>query len=306
MPRAGGSSDGWGRAIERELLDPALVEAARGHGAEVLQPCTVERLQGPAGEYTAQIANLAERTPIELRARTVIAAHGSWEHGGLVSQPARRAPRACDLFGFKAHFTASSLEPGLMPLIVFPGGYGGMVHSGRGRVSFSCCIRRDALAACRRARPGLAAGEAVIAHVMAASRGVARSLAGASLAAPWLSAGPIRPGIRPRAQAGLFTIGNAAGEAHPLVAEGISMAMQSAWLLGQALLASRESAARDYPAAWRRHFAARVYASSFFAAVTTTPRAAAVSVALMKHVPSMLTWGARWSGKAHTLRLEMP
>ena len=27
-----------------------------------------------------------------------------------------------------------------MPLMVFPGGYGGMVHSDHGRVSLSCCI----------------------------------------------------------------------------------------------------------------------------------------------------------------------
>jgi flavin-dependent dehydrogenase len=193
-----------------------------------------------------------------------------------------------------------------MPLILFPGGYGGMVHAGRARVSFSCCIRRDALAACRKQRPGLAAGEAVIAHVIDACRGVRESLAAASLADPWLSAGPIRPGIRPRARDGLFAIGNAAGEAHPLVAEGISMAIQSAWLLCEALLQSRDRAASRYPAQWRRHFASRVRASSAFATLTTSPRTAAASAAFVKHVPALLTWGARWSGKAHTLRMDSP
>ena len=51
-----------------------------------------------------------------------------------------------DLFAFKAHFRDSDLPAGLMPLLAFPGGYGGLVHSDAGRTSLSCCIRRDALA----------------------------------------------------------------------------------------------------------------------------------------------------------------
>jgi flavin-dependent dehydrogenase len=135
-------------------------------------------------------------------------------------------------------------------------------------------------------------------------RGVRESLAAASVADAWLSSGPIRPGIRVHARDRIFSIGNAAGEAHPLVAEGISMAIQSAWLLCESLLRSREAAAKDYPARWRRHFATRVFASSLFAALTTSPRTAGASAAFMKHVPAMLTWGARWSGKAHSLPME--
>ena len=37
-----------------------------------------------------------------------------------------------------------------MSRIAPPGGYGGMVHSDHGRVSLSCCVRRDQLDACRR------------------------------------------------------------------------------------------------------------------------------------------------------------
>jgi flavin-dependent dehydrogenase len=301
MPQAQGTC---GRAIERELLDTALLARAAQCGAEVWQPCSVERLRGAAGNFEVDLVSAADRAPVTLRARLVIAAHGSWEHGELPTQIARRPPHARDLFGFKAHFTASTLEEGLMPLVLFPGGYGGMVHTGRGRMSFSCCIRRDALAACRRRRPGLAAGEAVIAHVTGTCRGVRESLAAATLDEAWLSSGPIRPGIRGRARDGIFSVGNAAGEAHPLVAEGISMAVQSAWLLCESLLRSRDRAASDYPAQWRRHFATRVRASSLFAALTTSPRTAAASAAFMKHVPAMLTWGARWSGKAHSLPME--
>jgi flavin-dependent dehydrogenase len=158
----------------------------------------------------------------------------------------------------------------------------------------------------REQRRGIAAGEALIGHAVSSCRGMQEALAAASLVDPWLSAGPIRPGLRMRARGGLFVIGNAAGEAHPLVAEGISMAIQSAWLLCDSLLQRGESAPSGYAAEWRRHFAPRIRASSIFAALTTSRPTAAASAAFVKQVPAMLTWGARCSGKAHSLPRETP
>jgi len=143
----------------------------------------------------------------------------------------------------------------------------------------------------------------VIQHVMASCRGVREALAGAQREGAWLSAGPIAPGIRARARKDVYAVGNAAGEAHPLVAEGISMAIQSSWLLASALLDGNEAdAASIYSREWKRHFAARVRASSLFAAFTTGAMARP-SIAALEHIPALLTWGARWSGKAHSLRL---
>ena len=59
----------------------------------------------------------------------------------------------------------------------------------------------------------------------------AAALAGAEREGPWLATGPIRPGVRLGHGDGIFRIGNAAGEAHPIVGEGISMAIQSAFVL---------------------------------------------------------------------------
>ena len=185
-----------------------------------------------------------------------------------------------------------------MPLLVFPGGYGGMVHSDGGRVSLSCCIRRDYLARCRRLWPHTKAAEAVIAHIRAACRGVENALAGATRDAAWLSAGPIRPGIRAFRSDGIFTVGNAAGEAHPIVAEGISMAIQSSWLLCEQLIANRRdllsgrdtaALARDYASSWRRNFARRVHAAAIFANLATRPLAAGLPRHCWHARPSMLT-----------------
>lgn len=87
------------------------------------------------------------------------------------------------------------------------------------------------------------------------------------------------------------------------------MAIQSAWLLGEQLaLAESLSdgalriAAERYARDWEANFATRVRASSVFAALTTPRFTAAASVAVLKRIPPILTWGALWSGKGHALR----
>jgi flavin-dependent dehydrogenase len=253
-----------------------------------------------------------------LRTRIVIAAHGSWETGSMPTQSPRYAPRASDLFAFKAHFRDAKLPLGLMPLLIFPGGYGGMVQTDGGRVSLSCCIRRDALEQCRRkwgnAGEHARAATAVFAHIQASCRGVREALFGAPLDGAWMSAGPIRPGVRPFAHAGIFAVGNAAGEAHPIVAEGISMAIQSAWLLCEHLVARKDAAlaadtrealaaiGRDYERSWRKNFVTRIHAAALFAHLSMRPATAKLVVALLKRAPTILTLGAHWSGKTQSLR----
>jgi flavin-dependent dehydrogenase len=218
--------------------------------------------------------------------------------------PEPHAPH--DLLAFKARFADARLPSDLMPLLAFPGGYGGMVTSDGGRVTLSCCIRRDQLQRCRERSQARHAAEAVIQHIGASCRGVRHALEDASLDGAWLSAGPVRPGIRRGYADGIFRIGNAAGESHPIIAEGISMAMQSAWLLCGLLVARRaansasravDAIGRDYEAEWRRRFAPRIRAASAFAWVTMQPKMLALALAGLRQFPSLLTFGAHLSGK---------
>jgi menaquinone-9 beta-reductase len=286
-----------GRAVGREILDVSLIEAAALAGVEILQPWTVESLRREGGVHVARVVPRAGEGR-EVRARRVVDAHGSWERGPLSP---RLPARASDLLGFKARFSAAQLPEGLMPLVLFPGGYGGLVHTDGGEVSFSCCIRRDMLARIRQ-RHGGGAGEAVLAHGIAHCRALREAVGPARLEGAWLSAGPIRPGIRRVAAEGVFRVGNAAGEAHPLVAEGISMAIQSAWLLARTLAASPGDPERDYIRAWHATFASRVRASSLFASLTVPTLPSMASTAVLERIPSVLTLGARWSGKARMLQ----
>jgi flavin-dependent dehydrogenase len=297
----------WGRAVRRDLLDAALLDRANRAGARPLQPARVLR-HSRVGEVHQVVVSLPGDALLELEARIVIAAHGSWETPPN-QEAQRRAHRDSDLLGFKARFLGGNLEPGLMPLVLFRGGYGGLVHVDAREVSLSCCIRRDVLRECRAEATARSAGDAVLEHIARSCRGVREALRGATQSTPWLSAGPIQPGTRALFDDGVFYAGNAAGEAHPLVAEGISMAIQSASLAAQCIRAAGSlspaalrSAGREYTQRWRRHFAPRVLASSAFARLTMSPLTGAASIAVLRALPGALTLGARWSGKAHDLQ----
>lgn len=257
------------RAIAREVLDTLLLEQARRHGARVIH------------------------APDEaLDARVWIDARGSW----------RKGPGASDLLGFKAHFLDAQLPAGTIALIPFAGGYAGLVDSGGGRATLACCVRRSALEAIRpRGEP---AGDSLLAHMLTSSRVLADALSGARREGSWLGAGPLRPGIRSLYRDGWFAIGNAAGEAHPIVGEGIAMAMRSAALLCGPLSAALKSTyspaavARAYTLAWWRTFAFRVQASRVFGRLAMRPQ---LSEGFLRSAPGLLTVAAALSGKASNL-----
>ncbi len=273
------STGKWGRAFGREHLDTALLNQAVKAGAKLLQPHDVKKVS----------------------ARLIIRADGSWE--GNIKQKHKPS----DLLAFKAHFTNTELAADLMPLLAFPGGYGGLVHTDHGKVTLSCCIRRDRLQKIRQIYAGLQAGEAVLQHIMANCLGARNVLLHAKREGSWLSAGPIRPGIRPRYADGVFYVGNRAGEAHPIVAEGISMAMQSAWLLSQLLINQKDVAevGKNYSKQWKTHFAKRIYAAACFAQLAVRPWTASILLPLLKCFPGILTFGARLSGKIHAINANL-
>jgi 2-polyprenyl-6-methoxyphenol hydroxylase-like FAD-dependent oxidoreductase len=303
LPPAG---EMWGRGLSRKVLDMMLLAEARLRGAQVFQPAHCTHLEQHEGGFATSLESNWGGKTIDIQARVVIAAHGSWDLGALPTMRQPRAPQDSDWLAFKAHFLYSGLPEGLMPLVSFADGYGGMVHCNDDLASLSCCIRRGRLA--RLGRPaGMAAGEAVLGHILDSCPALRPVLDSAQLDSPWLAAGPIQPGIRRRYAAGVFVIGNAAGEAHPVVAEGISMAMQSAWLLARRLIPERErlherlcrdAVGRAYAADWRRAFAGRIRVAASVAQWASRPRLVGALLPAFAACPSLLSWGARLSGKA--------
>jgi len=85
------------------------------------------------------------------------------------------------------------------------------------------------------------------------------------------------------------------------------MAMQSAWLLCRRLIAAQDNVltgpaltlvGEGYAADWGRWFAPRIRVAAAFAHVVIRPACAAPLGPLVKRFPGLLTFGARFSGKA--------
>ncbi len=294
----------YGRALGRDRLDTLLLARARELGVSVLQPAKVREIQGSIGGFCAEIDGGRSVPPRTVRATIVIDAHGSWEMG---ADSVRAPPSPADLFAFKATYLGASLERGVLPVLSLDGGYGGIVTADHGRTTLACCIRRDTLHGLRSFFPHRSAGAAVETYLWRSCRGIREALRNARLEGPWLAVGPVRPGIRPRAERGRFRVGNAAGEAHPLIGEGISMALQSSFLLAHQLwrqpaatIDARRADAlqRSYIEAWRQAFGPRLRFANAFAHVVMRPFAAAPVGALLRCGPSLLTQVARFAGKA--------
>jgi 2-polyprenyl-6-methoxyphenol hydroxylase-like FAD-dependent oxidoreductase len=209
MPDVGGR---YPRALAREALDAMLLEEAERSGARLLQPAAALSVDARGVDTSAG----------RVEAKTIIAAHGSWERGALPTQAPRRAS---ELFGFQAHFTGGDVPRGLIALCPFAGGYAGLVAR-RDGATLACCVRRDSLGEARRG--GLAAGEAVYQLLIRENPQLRAALASAKLDGPWRGAGPLRPGRRAALVGGVTVIGNAAMEVHPVIGEGIAMALESA------------------------------------------------------------------------------
>ena len=297
----------WGRALRRDVLDTWLLDRAVEAGATVFQPWAVTEITRANDESTIRLESKVTNDELLVMAGTVISAHGSWEIGELETQVKRQNPNGSDLLGFKAHFKNTNLAANLMPMIVFPGGYGGMVSCDGDVMSISCCVKRDVLQKIRRNAPKKKAGEALQEHIIDSTKGVAEALSGADVCGEWLSAGPIRPGFRSRYKNGVFIVGNAAGESHPIIAEGISMAIQSSWLLCQRLLDGKQSPtemAAAYDRDWLNAFGPRIKAANIFAYLALSGRGHYAMSSALGKFPSLLTLGAKLSGKVNRIVID--
>jgi flavin-dependent dehydrogenase len=274
------------RAISRAALDESLLAAARAAGAWVFQPCHVSAVMGSAAE------GFVVRTDGgPLRARAVALAHGLARRGDMA--PAAAAPAAGAYVCFKAHFTGCDLDPATIAIGGAQGVYAGLVASSGARCSLAFVVRRDRLA-----RVGPAPDDQLGA-LAAENAGFRAMLRSATRAGAWLACGPLAPGIRQVYRDGRFFLGNAAGEVHALVGEGITLALGAGGLLADAVAAHglTEAAGRAYERAWRRSFTARYRAAQLFVNLIMRPAPAACAATLLRACPAAMNACVRWAGK---------
>lgn len=299
----------WGRALGREVLDTLLLERARAVGTEVLQPWSVQKVNNNNGVHSCTVLETISKKISILKAPVIILAHGSWEPLPADREVQRLARKGSDLLAFKANFIETTLNPGLLPILLFNGGYGGMVLADDGITTLACCVRVDRLEILRRASPGKSAGEVIETMLKHECLGVKVALHGSRRQGGWIASGPLSPGVRLQRNETIFRIGNAAGEAHPIIGEGMSMALQSSWMLCEKLLKAQQtnngtfntkwqnSVQEEYIAQWRREFLPRIRIASAFANLAMRPASSAILMKLLERWPSLITQGAIMAGK---------
>jgi 2-polyprenyl-6-methoxyphenol hydroxylase-like FAD-dependent oxidoreductase len=117
----------------------------------------------------------------------------------------------------------------------------------------------------------------------------------------------VRPGTHDAAPRGPLCVGNAAGETHPLIGEGITMALHSAFLLTLELrrhsptdidAEARQAIRGRYRKAWRSAFTRRLHLAALFAQLAMRPALSRAAARVLRHWPGALTDAARWAGKA--------
>lgn len=307
MPIPSEKTARWGKAVRREILDTLMVDQAKKIGVTVWQPFSVIETKRSGHVFASKALSKNTGEVLEIESPVVIAAHGSWGIGELPTQQRRQPALASDLLAFKIYLENAHLPADVMNMLVIPGGYAGMVNCDSGLLSFSCCIRRGHLDELRRRAPNEKAGAVVYQHVVESCPGLKSVVNNSQVNGDWIAAGPMRPGIRRPYNEGLFTVGNAAGEAHPTIADGISMAMQSAWLLSTALIKRPPSAltpsdldeiGSEFSRDWLKAFRLRIRAAEVFARLCLRKETHRLLLPMIKTFPQILTLGARLGGIA--------
>lgn len=288
------------RALARDQLDELLLHRAQQLGATILQPCQVTSVTGSLAEGF-QVSTASAGI---LHGRAVILAHGLAQRGDMDptarARPAQAPRPPTEFICFKAHFTACPLPDDTIALAAAPGLYAGLVRTSdlaaAPRYSLAFVIRR------RRIEDIGNSGEAQFQDLLHTNPAFATLLAGATRLSPWLASGPLQPGIREVYRDGRFFVGNAAGEVHALVGEGITLALRSAQLLAHSLTgttpAALAQAGRNYESRWRRLFLPRYYAANLFAHIMMRPTLAAPLSRCIRALPPLMNWCIRASGKS--------
>jgi flavin-dependent dehydrogenase len=211
----------WG--VSRVRFDSVLLDGARTAGARVLQPARCENVNG-----TLTVRSLASNLLRTIDADVVLVADGK---GALLPS---RPPPTRD-FGIKAHFTGVNGPRDAIELFGMRGCYGGMaaVEGDRWNVAFS--VPRSRL----RAFGGNL--DRMFNETLNENAALGLRLREGTRLTDWLAAPLPRSNVARQFPRNVIPIGNAAAAIEPIGGEGMGLAMRSAEIAGDELIAAHRS-----------------------------------------------------------------
>ncbi len=219
-----------GMGLSRRLLDEALLANARSCGAEVLRGKRVEDLRRSGDGWVALLG-----TGEEIRGASTFIATGKHDLRGWP----RTEGKQNDLVGFKIYFRprqemARAIE-GQVELVLFPGGYAGLLGLDGGVMNLCLLVQRAVF------RELGGNWMRLLKHIQSCSRYLARYLEGAEkLLEKPLAISAIPYGyMRTNAAGGVWRLGDQAAVIPSFSGDGISIALHSAHVAARAFLDGR-------------------------------------------------------------------
>ena len=276
----------WG--ITRAVLDCVLLDAAKSAGVALLQPARCEAL-APGDRPVARVRDLSSNDVRAYEADVILVADGK---SALLN--GRPPPPTSDL-GIKSHFENVDGPRDAIELFGLADCYGGLapVEGDRWNAALSVPAARV-----RQHRGDLAC---LFAELMEENPTLRRRLSRARRLGPWLASPLPRFGVRPKWPPNVIPVGNAAAAIEPIGGEGMGLAMRSADLAAEALVAARgrwtSSAARVLERGYRRLWAARRLSCRAGAMVASSRLPATATAAIVARAPALLRAGMVLMGK---------
>ena len=304
----------FARGMSRDLFDQLILNAAREAGVRVIQPAYMEFVEGDAATgFTVAIRHMESIT-----SETVIVADGKprtncTSHAVEPEKQGDHPPavRPIGYLGFKAHFSDCDLPDDVTVLAGTDGIYAGLLRTSDITGSLSEATLDDgkkrynlAFAAHQRLVTQWLNAEDLLNYLLAENRGLKRVMRRSIRLSKWYSCGPMVPGIRRLYNNGQFFAGNAAGEVHALVGEGMTLALRSGRLLANHLLAGLGGGKNlavigdAYEKAWKKEFTRRLGAGNLFSDLLMRPMLGSIASDALNTFPEVLHAAVEYSGKS--------
>lgn len=252
--------------ISRQVMDAMLLDAARNAGATIRQPVRCEGIANHVAEHSGsnqtgtsrlsvRIRDLEQNTIESLSPSLILLADGK-------SALPDASPPATGDIGIKSHWTNLDGPRDVIELFGCRGCYGGLaaIEGERWNAAFSVPANRV-----REYRGDI---DALFAELVAENRALARRMSGAKRSGPWLASPLPRYAVRRNWVPGVIPLGNAAAAVEPIGGEGMGLALRSAELAAEMLIADgtwslqkQRALQSQYRSLWRiRRFGCRLLA----------------------------------------------